>query len=57
MTEAERLSASHAERLGTRSLDILHIAAALVEGSRQFLTFDTRLAKLAKASGLKVKSL
>ena len=57
MTEAERLSASHSERIGTRSLDILHVAAALVEGSRLFLTFDTRQAKLAKASGLKVKSL
>jgi predicted nucleic acid-binding protein len=56
MTEAERLSASHSERLGTRSLDILHVAAALVNGSRAFLTFDTRQAKLAKAAGLKVKS-
>ena len=56
MTEAERLSASHSERLGTRSLDILHVAAALVLGSAVFLTFDTRQAKLAKAAGLKVKS-
>lgn len=57
MTEAERLSASHSERLGTRSLDILHVAAALVGGSQVFLTFDTRQAKLAKAAGLKVKPL
>lgn len=57
MTEAERLSATHSERLGTRSLDILHVAAALVGGSRNFLTFDARQSKLAKAAGLKVKYL
>lgn len=55
MVEAERLSASHSERLGTRSLDILHVAAALVLGCGVFHTFDTRQAKLAKAAGLKVK--
>jgi predicted nucleic acid-binding protein len=55
MTEAERLSALHSERLGTRILDILHVAAALVNGSRVFITFDIRQAKLAKAAGLKVK--
>jgi len=56
MTEAERLSTSHSERLGTRSLDILHVAAALVTGCRVFLTFDARQAKLAKAAGLKTKA-
>ena len=55
MTESERLSASHSERLGTRSLDILHVAAALVLGSGVFITFDNRQAKLAKAAGIKVK--
>lgn len=57
MTEAERLSAMHSERIGTRSLDILHVAAALVIGSGNFLTFDSRQSKLAKAAGLKVKTL
>jgi hypothetical protein len=56
MTESERLSSSHSERLGTRSLDILHVAAALVLGSSVFLTFDVRQAKLAKSAGLKVKT-
>ncbi len=56
MTEAERLSASHSEKLGTRSLDILHVAAALVSGAGVFITFDLRQAKLAKAAGMKVKS-
>ena len=52
MTEAERLSALHSERLGTRSLDILHVAAALVLGQARFLTFDRRQRALALAAGL-----
>lgn len=55
MLEAERLSASHSERIGTRSLDILHVAAALVLGCQAFHTFDTRQGKLARAAGLKIK--
>ena len=54
MTEAERLSALHSEALGTRSLDILHVASALVLGAADFLTFDRRQAALATAAGLKV---
>lgn len=41
---------------GTRSLDILHVATALVLGCQTFHTFDTRQGKLARAAGLKVKS-
>ena len=54
MMEAERLSALQSEKLGTRSLDILHVAAALVLGASEFWTFDKRQAALAKAAGLKV---
>ncbi len=54
MAEAERLSALYSEKLGTRSLDILHVASALVLGSTSFVTFDRRQAALARASGLKV---
>lgn len=57
LTEAERLSALQTETLGTRSLDILHVSAALVLGLAQFLTFDQRQIALAKAAGLKVPSL
>lgn len=53
MTEAERLSALHTERLGTRSLDILHVASCVVLGIGDFVSFDDRQAKLAKAAGLK----
>jgi uncharacterized protein len=54
VAEAERLSALHSEKLGTRSLDILHVASALVLGSTAFITFDRRQAALARAAGLKV---
>ena len=52
-TEAERVSALHSEMLRTRTLDILHVASALVLGFSQFLTFDRRQQTLAKAAGLK----
>ena len=53
LLEAERLSAGHSESLGTRSLDILHVASAVVLGARDFLTFDNRQGQLAKATGLR----
>jgi predicted nucleic acid-binding protein len=56
-TEAELLSALHSETLGTRTLDLLHVAAALVLGLPEFLTFDLRQGALAKAAGLKVPDL
>lgn len=56
-TEAERLSALHSETLGTRSLDILHVAATLVLGLPEFLSFDNRQCALAKAAGLRVPGL
>ncbi len=55
--EAERLSALHSEALGTRSLDILHVAAALVLGLAEFLTFDRRQHALALAAGLQAPVL
>lgn len=55
--EAERLSVLHSETLGTRSLDILHVAAALVLGLPDFLTFDHRRHALALASGLQAPVL
>jgi len=57
MTEAERLSALHSETLGTRTLDILHVAAALVLGLTELLTFDARQAALARALSLNVPTL
>lgn len=55
LRQAEHLSAGHAEQLGSRSADTLHVAAAVLAGARQFLTFDKRQRGLARAAGLEVK--
>jgi predicted nucleic acid-binding protein len=54
---AESLSARHASRILSRSLDTLHVAAALELGCSRFVTFDTRQGRLAAACGLKVLDL
>ena len=53
-TRANQLAAKFTARLGTRSLDILHVAAAIVLRADAFHTFDDRQRKLAKAAGLAV---
>ena len=53
--EAKRLSAQWSAKLGTRSLDILQVAAAIVLEADSFHTFDDRQKKLAKAAGLKCR--
>ena len=39
-----------------RSFDILHVAAAIHLGAKEFLTFDANQRKLAEAEGFKVPS-
>lgn len=46
------LARRHGSRLGMRTLDSLHVAAALELGGKSFWTFDERQAKLAAATGL-----
>ena len=53
--KARQLSDRHTPTLGTRSLDLLHIAAALGLGAREFFSFDDRQRKAADSEGLKVK--
>jgi predicted nucleic acid-binding protein len=53
--EAEDLGATHTEKLGVRSIDLLHVGLALTLKATEFLTYDTRQASLAEAAGLKVK--
>jgi len=53
--KANELSASHSAVLGCRTLDIIHVAAALVLGAKEFVTFDGRQGALAKQIGLTVK--
>jgi predicted nucleic acid-binding protein len=53
--KARELSDRHTAALGTRTLDILHVAAALLLGARDFLSFDERQRRMAEAEGLKVR--
>jgi predicted nucleic acid-binding protein len=53
--EAHRLSMHWSAKLGTRSLDILQVAAAIVLEADSFHTFDDRQKKLAKVAGLKCR--
>jgi predicted nucleic acid-binding protein len=50
--EAEELGAGFTARLNNRSLDMLHVALAIVGGYTDFLTCDAGQAKLAKAARL-----
>jgi hypothetical protein len=51
---AARFSERHSAAIGTRSLDILHVAAAKALRSVEFASFDGRQRSLAAAVGLKV---
>jgi predicted nucleic acid-binding protein len=53
--KAAELSALYSARLGCRTLDIIHVATALVIGASYFITFDRRQSSLAKQAGLFVK--
>lgn len=48
------LSRRHGAAFGTRTLDVLHVASALVLKPDVFFTFDKRQSQLAKAEGLRV---
>jgi predicted nucleic acid-binding protein len=48
-----KLAREYGPRLWMRTLDTLHVACALELKAERFWTFDDRLAKLAKAQGMK----
>jgi len=52
---SHRLAERWTTKLGVRTLDILHVAAALELGADSFETFDQRQRTLAEAIGLKVQ--
>ena len=54
LKRAGELSRAHTRTLGTRSLDVLHVACALELGLKRFVSFDGRQGKLARAVGLKL---
>lgn len=51
---AEVLSAKYVAETGARSLDILHVAAALELNSDAFASFDERQRAVARQAGLKL---
>lgn len=53
--EAEQLGIQHTESMGVRAMDLLHVGIAQALGVREFLTFDSRQAALAKIAGFKVR--
>ena len=53
--KARQLSDRYTTNLGTRTLDLLHVAAALLLESKIFFSFDERQRKAAANEGLKVK--
>ena len=52
---ARDLCDRHAETIGCRTLDVLHVAVALSLGVKTFVTFDERQRAVAKLEGLTVK--
>ena len=53
--KARELSDRHTPALGTRTLDLLHVAAALLLGATEFFSFDQRQRQAAAHEGLSVK--
>jgi len=51
---ATALSKRHTVRLGTRALDVLHVASALTLETTHFVSYDERQRALAKAAGLRL---
>lgn len=48
------LAQRHSATLGTRSLDLMHVAAALILKTDLFLSFDERQRKAAEVEGLNI---
>jgi predicted nucleic acid-binding protein len=51
---ADELSEAFSKKFGSRSLDLLHIASALLLAAEEFVTFDDRQNATARMAGLKV---
>ncbi len=56
-TLALELSDRHTRRLGARSLDLLHVAAAVLACSDRFVTADRRQGAVARRAGLRTLRL
>jgi len=51
------LSKMHSAELGSRSLDILHVASALSMNADRFLTLDDRQTRIAARAGLQIETI
>jgi predicted nucleic acid-binding protein len=54
LMERFRLLAGHSMKLGTRTLDVMHVACACEIRADRFVSFDGRQLSLAKRAGLRV---
>jgi predicted nucleic acid-binding protein len=54
LAAADKIGDKHTALLGIRTLDLLHIGAALSLGHKDFLTFDHRQRACAEAAGLRI---
>ena len=54
-SHAINLSKKRSANIGSRSLDILHVASALSIGAKRFLTVDDRQSRLATLAGMKIE--
>jgi hypothetical protein len=54
---AQHITLKRTATLGTRTLDILHVASALLLHADRFWTFDQRQAALARAEGMRILTL
>ncbi len=51
---AAELSTQHTATLGTRTLDVLHVATAVTLEAKRFVSYDDRQVTLARSVGLRV---
>lgn len=57
LDKARQLSRQFTSRLGTRTADVLHVAAALELGADAIFSFDAKQRELSKALKLRVNAL
>lgn len=51
---AKVIARTHTQRLGVRTIDVLHVAAALALQADSFITFDQKQGRWARAEGLAI---
>ena len=56
-SEATKLAQAYTPKIGSRSLDIIHVASLIVLGNAPLITFDARQRKLAEKLALQVISI